>query len=71
MPSLLSLGLFGGFGFIFLKIYLWLPGFSLVAETGGYSLVAVRGLLIVGVSLVVEHRPVVLELGLNSCGTRA
>ena len=30
-------------------------GFSLVAESRGYSLVAVRGLLIVVASLVVEH----------------
>ena len=30
--------------------------FSLVAESGGYSLVAVRGLLTVATSLVAEHR---------------
>lgn len=44
-------------------IYFWLPwvfvaacGFSLVAASGGYSLVAVRGLLAVA-SLVVARRP--------------
>ena len=31
-------------------------GFSLVAESGGYSLVGVHGLLIVVVSLAMEHR---------------
>ena len=31
-------------------------GFSLVVENGDYSLVVVRGLLIVAASLVVEHR---------------
>ena len=31
-------------------------GFSLVAASGGYSLVAVCGLLIAVASLVVEHR---------------
>ena len=45
---------------IFLKIlFLGLcccAGFSLVVESRGYSLVVVRGLLIVVASLVVEHR---------------
>ena len=36
-------------------------GFSLVAATRSYSLVAVCGFLIAGASLVAEHR-------LNSCG---
>ena len=31
-------------------------GFSLVAASGGYSLVAARGLFIAGASLVAEHR---------------
>ena len=31
-------------------------GLSLVVESGGYSLAAARGLLIVVVSLVTEHR---------------
>ena len=31
-------------------------GFSLAAASGGYSLVAVHGLLIAVASLVVEHR---------------
>ena len=31
-------------------------GFSPVAESGGYSLVEVQGLLIVVASLVAEHR---------------
>ena len=31
-------------------------GFSLVAASGGCSLIAVLGLLIAGASLVVEHR---------------
>ena len=47
---------------------------------GGYSLVAVHGLLIAGVSLVVEHRlqahglsicsSQALELRLSSCGAQ-
>ena len=32
-------------------------GFSLVAASGGYSLVSGRGLLMVVPSLVMEHRP--------------
>ena len=32
------------------------PGFSLVAVRGGYSLVAVHGLLIAAASPVAEHR---------------
>ena len=36
-----------------LRCYMWL---SLVAASRGYSLVVVRGLLIVVASLVVEHR---------------
>ena len=39
-------------------------GLFLVAANGGYSLVVVRRLLIVGASLVVEH-------GLSICGTWA
>ena len=39
-------------------------GFSLVAESRGYSLVVVWGLLTVEASLVLEHR-------LNSCGAQA
>ena len=39
-------------------------GFSLVVAGGGYSLVAVHGLLTGAASLVAEHR-------LNSCGKRA
>ena len=48
---------------IFLTIYLCLTvlglhcwvGFSLVVESGGYSLVVVHGHLIVAASLVLEH----------------
>ena len=49
--------------------------FSLVAESGGYSLVAVRGLLTVATSLVAEHRfwgmqaSVVVASGLQSTGS--
>ena len=46
----------------YLFIYLWLywvflaaGGLSLVAASGGYSLVGVHGLLIKAASLVVEH----------------
>ena len=53
-------------------------GFSLVAESGHCSLVAVHGLLIpVAASLVAEHRPqdtravVVAARGLGSCSSRA
>ena len=48
-------------------------GFPLVAESGGSSLVAVRGLLTVGAPLVPEHRlsgmqaSVVVASGLWSC----
>ena len=51
-------------------------GISLVVESGGYSLVAVRGLLTVEASLVVEHRlwgtgtSVVVARGLSSCGSQ-
>ena len=52
-----------------LFIYFWLCwafldawSFSLVVASGGYSLAAVRGLLIATASLVAEHR---------LCGTRA
>ena len=51
-------------------------GFSLVAESGGYSLVVVCGPLIVVASLV-EHRhrgawaSVVAFLRLSSCGSQA
>ena len=41
-----------------------LTGFSLVATSGGYSLVAMHGLLIAVASLIAEHR-------LRSCGPRA
>ena len=48
--------------FIYLFIYLWLcwifvavRRLSLVAVSGGYSFIAVRGLLIAVASLVVEH----------------
>ena len=41
-----------------------LCGLSLVSANGGYSLVAVHGLLIAAVSLVAEHR-------LSSCGAWA
>ena len=34
----------------------WHTGFSLVAASGGYSLGAVGGLLIVVASLIAEHR---------------
>ena len=51
------------FFLINLFIYLWLPwvfvavrGLSLVAVSGGYSVVAVCGLLIDVASLVAEHR---------------
>ena len=51
------------FFFIYNFIYLFLTmlglhccvGFSLVVESGGYSLVAVHRLLITGASLVAEH----------------
>ena len=52
-------------------------GFSLVADSGGDSLVAVRRLLIAVASLVVEHRlwgmqaSVVLVHGFSSCSLRA
>jgi len=46
-----------------LRLYFWLcwvfiiaQGLSLVAATGGYSLVVVHGLLIAVASLVLEHR---------------
>ena len=52
--------------FIFLYFYVYFlaarglcycaHGLSLVVESGGYSLAAARGLLIVVVSLVTEHR---------------
>ena len=51
--------------FIFLNNFIYLifgcvwsslpVGFSLVAESGGYSLFSVHGLIIVVASLVVEH----------------
>ena len=49
-------------------------GFSLVGEGGGYSLVAVHGLLTVVTSFVAEHglqalqAPTVAARGLSSCG---
>ena len=49
-------------------------GFSIVGEGGGYSLVAVHGLLTVVTSLVAEHglqalqAPTVAARGLSSCG---
>ena len=52
-------------------------GFSLVAESGGYPLVAVGGLLIAVSSLVVEYRlkevpaSVVVACELSSCSSRA
>ena len=52
-------------------------GFTLVAASRGYSLVAVCRLLIVVVSLVAEHRlqgmqaSVVAAQGLNTCGSWA
>ena len=52
-------------------------GFPLVAASGGYSLVAVHGLLIVMASLVVQHglwgtqASVVVACGLMSCSSRA
>ena len=52
-------------------------GFSLVALSRGYSLVAVLRLVIVVASLVVKHRlwgtpaPVVVTCGLSSCGFQA
>ena len=56
-------------------------GFSLVAESGGYTLVALRGFLIAVASLVVEHHSRsrglsgggswALEHRLGSCGAQA
>ena len=52
-------------------------GLSLVVKSGSYSLVAMRGLLIVVAFLVAEHRLWVLGLqqgaahGLGSCGSQA
>ena len=52
-------------------------GFCIIAESGGYSLVAVLGLLIVVASLVAEHglsdtrASIVAAPGLSSCGARA
>ena len=52
-------------------------GFSLVAESGGYPLVAVGGLLIAVSSLVVEYRlkevpaSVVVACELSSCSLSA
>ena len=44
-------------------------GFSLAAESGGYPVVMVQGLLIAMASLVVEHR---LEVhGLRNCSSQA
>jgi len=37
-------------------VFVAVPGLSLVAESRGYSLVAVSGLLIAVASLVAEHR---------------
>ena len=68
--------------FKFLFIYLFLAvlslhrctGFSLVVESWDHSLAAVPRLLVVGVSLVVEHGlqggqgSVVVTCGLSSCG---
>ena len=46
--------------FYFIHFYFWLcgccMGFSLVAKSGGYSLVAVRGILVAVASLAAEHR---------------
>ena len=57
-----------------LFIYFWLRwvfvaarGLSLVAESGSYSLLVMRGLLIVVASVVVEHG----RVGFSRCGTRA
>ena len=51
------------FIYIYIFIYFWLPwvfiavqGLSLVAKSGGYSLVVMQGLLSVVASLVAEHR---------------
>ena len=44
--------------------YLLYTGFSLVAESGGCSPVALQGLLIAVASIVAEH-------GLDRCGTQA
>ena len=44
--------------------------FSLVGESGGYSLVMVCGLLILVASLVAEHR-FYMARGLSRCGSRA
>jgi len=52
-------------------------GFSIVSASGGYSLVAVLGFLIVVASLVAEHElqgtraALVLARGLRSCGSPA
>ena len=51
-------------------------GFSLVAASGGYSLVAVHGLPITVISLVTEHRLraralIVAACGLTSCSSQA
>ena len=56
-------GLFSFF-FWLLWVFVVARGLSLVAESGGYSLVAVHRLLIAVASLVVVH-------GLSNCGTRA
>ena len=53
------------------------PGFSPVAESRGYSLAAVHGLLIVVASLPAEHglsgteASVAAARGLSSCGSQA
>ena len=67
-----------------IKTFFWLCwvfvaawGFSLVAASGSYSLVAVHGLFIAVASLVVEHRlsgawaSGVVALGLRSCSSPA
>ena len=52
-------------------------GLSLVASSGGYSLISVLGLLIAVAALLVEYglqgtrASVVAALGLNSCGSQA
>ena len=52
-------------------------GLSLVAASGGYSLVLVCGFLIAAASLVAEHgfyglqASVIAALGLSSCDSRA
>ena len=52
-------------------------GLSLAAASGGYTLVAVRGLLIASASLAVEHTlqgtlsSLVVACGLSSCSSRA